>query len=179
MWQGWATPCFWCYFWMFSCVACVSAPYHPHLQCGRFSSRCSFVHKGKHLQDLPLELTLKRSRILLLSKNIEFALGGLVHILITCKLFLFIFEISLWFWSVFPFNMLQNTYMVALAILFKFWLIQDEGCFVLLLLFFFLWDRIFLCSPRCSGTLSRPGWPQGSRDPLVSASWVLGFKVYT
>lgn len=54
----------------------VSPPHHRHLQCGRLASWCSFVHKGKHLQDLSVELILKRSRILLLTKSIESAWRG-------------------------------------------------------------------------------------------------------
>ena len=44
--------------------------------------------------------------------------------------------------------------------------------------FFFFFETGFFCSfGACPGTnSSRPGWPWSHRDPLASASWVLGLK---
>lgn len=49
---------------------------------------------------------------------------------------------------------------------------------LLLLLFLFLWDRASLCSPGYPGTCSEDQASFQLRDPPVSASQVLGLKVY-
>jgi hypothetical protein len=47
------------------------------------------------------------------------------------------------------------------------------------ILFFFFWDRVSLCSPRCPGTHFVVQVGLELRNPPASASWVLGFKACT